>query len=177
MTAHVNGRGGSDSEGGSAPWLYASAGSVRRDHDVERTAMGEWLDGLGHWTLFVTRTLGSQSVETGEPSAGTARRCLRDLLVRSRARKFVCVFELQRRGVPHLHALLETWSPFRLGEEQERDYRLWGISRWKVYQPGGGAGGYVGKYLSKAAVEMYIGLDGPYLEARLKGSDVGGTRV
>ncbi len=176
VTAHVIERRDSEAVGVS-PWLYASGGSVRRDHDEYKSAMGEWIDGLGDWTLFVTRTLGEQSVVEGEPSAGTARRCLRDLLVRSQARKFVCVFELQKRGVPHLHALLETSAAFRLYDEQERDYRIWGLARWKVFTGGGGAPGYVGKYLAKDAVEMYVGLDGPYGKERLKGKDVGGTRV
>ncbi len=158
-------------------WIHASAGSVRRNNDEYRNAMGDWIGQLGNWTLFVTRTLGDQSVSEGEPSVATARSCLRELLLRSEARKFACVFELQKRGVYHLHALLETAKPFRLFDEQERDMRLWGISRWKVFTPGGGAPGYIGKYLTKAAVEMYVGLDGPYTEGRLKGTHIGNTRV
>lgn len=157
--------------GAVTPWAYASSGNIRAEHRSEVVdAFGKWVDGLGDWQWFVTRTLG-RPVDVGftQPGAGTARRCLRDLLVRTRARRFVCVFEMQSRGVPHLHALLETASAISGGVEQERDYNKWGIARWKIFRRGAGASYYLGKYLGKELIELYVGLDGPWSEGDLAG--------
>ncbi len=78
------------------------------------------------------------------------------------------MFEMQRRGVPHLHALLGGCPAINGGVAQEHFFRNYGISRWKVYQPGGSAPKYIGKYLQKEMIELYIGLDGPYDIDRFK---------
>lgn len=146
------------------PWQYATVGDARREYDEYGNSMGEWLAAMADWNWFVTCTLANDHLSKGfsEPGVGTARACLRELVVLSRARQFVCVFEMQKRGVPHLHALLAGCAAINGGVAQEHFYREYGISRWKIYQPGGAAPKYLGKYLQKEMMELYIGLDGPY---------------
>ncbi len=146
------------------PWRYTTVGDSRREYDEYGNSMGEWLSAMADWNWFVTCTLANDILSKGfsEPGVGTARACLRELLVLSGARFFVCVFELQARGVPHLHALLGGCPAINGGVAQEHFFRSYGISRWKVYQPGGKAPKYLGKYLQKEMIELYIGLDGPY---------------
>ncbi len=153
------------------PWIYASSGNLRAKHRGEYIdSLGEWFDSLGEWSWFTTRSLADR-VDIGftQPGVGTARHCLRDLIVRTAARRFICVFEMQKRGVPHLHALLETAQPIDGGVEQNRDFNKWGIARWKIYRRGKGAAYYLGKYLGKEMIELYIGLEGPYSEEDVKG--------
>lgn len=155
-------------------WIYA-----KRMKDESNEAFGRWIEGRGPWQWFVTRTL-RDDVTKGfsQPGVGTARRCLRDLLVRTQATRFACVFELQHdRGVPHLHALLGGCKGIDGNIEVSRDFTKWGIARWKVFKRGAGAPAYLGKYLVKDVVELYIGEDGPYVEGDLKGTTVGGTRI
>lgn len=84
------------------------------------------------------------------------------------ARAFVCCFELQKRGAYHLHALL-AGCPAINGAVAARWFDdNFGVSRWKVYKPGGAAPKYVGKYLMKDVVELYIGSGGPYVEEDFK---------
>ncbi len=153
------------------PWIYASSGNLKVAHRMEVVdVFGKWVDGLCDWNWFVTRTLaGPLDMGFSQPGMGTARNCLRDLLVRTGCRRFVCVFELQQRGVPHLHALLETPGAINGGVEQARDFNKWGIARWKIYLRGAGASYYLGKYLGKDMIELYVGLDGPYRAADLVG--------
>ncbi len=147
------------------PWRFAGVGDARRSYDDFGNEFGEWVAGLASWNWFVTCTLANENLSKGytEPGLGSARACLRELLVLSQAREFICVFELQRRGVPHLHALLGGCPAINGGVAQEHFFRGYGISRWKIYQPGGAAPKYLGKYLQKALVEMYVGFDGPYV--------------
>lgn len=155
-------------------WIYA-----KRMKDEANDAFGQWLEGRGPWQWFVTRTLG-KPVDMGYTKAGlgTARRCLRDLLVRTGAHRFVCVFEMQEdRGVPHLHALLGGCRGIDGNVEVKRDFELWGIARWKAFKRDAGAPAYLGKYLSKDIVELYIGDSGPYGPDALKGPNLGGTKV
>ncbi len=166
-----------------SPWLYASPHALVAMHQEKEgsavEAFGKWVAGLANWSWFVTRTLADKNLTTAftAPGLGTARRCLRDLLVWSQCQQFVCVFELQRRGVPHLHALLGASKGIRGDQAQSRDAGLWGFSKWVVYREGGGAAAYLGKYLGKEIVELYVGLDGPYSQRRLKGTTLGGLRV
>ncbi len=121
-----------------APWIYASKGNLRAAHRKEGVdAFGKWVDGLADWKWFITRTLRDE-VDMGftQPGVAMARRCLRDLLVRTGATHFVCVFELQKRGVPHLHALLRNERATDGRVEQERDFNRYGIARWKPYNKG-----------------------------------------
>lgn len=153
------------------PWQYASSATVRALHISEvRRSFGDWLESLGNWKWFITRTLG-RPVDMGYtlPGRGTARDCLRDLLIRTEARRCVCVFEMQERGVPHLHALIDTGRGVNAGLEQERDFTKWGIARWKKYDHEAGAKYYLGKYLTKDVTELYIMLDGPVTEKEVAG--------
>ncbi len=145
-------------------WKGASVGDARRDYDELGNEMGEWINSLAVWQWFVTCTLSDKYLSKGftEPGLGSARACLRELVVRSCVRQFICVFELQKSGVPHLHALLAGCPAINGGEAQEFFYRNYGISRWKVFQDGGGAPRYISGYLSKEIVEMYVGTQGPY---------------
>ncbi len=144
-------------------WYYMSPGDTRRERDEERAAMGRWIEELAPWQWFVTCTLGRE-VSRGftVPGLGEARRCLRTLLTLSEARCVVCVFELQRDGVPHLHALLAGCTSINGRAANEFFYHEHGISRWKVYLENGGAAAYIGKYLSKEMIELYVGLEGPW---------------
>ncbi len=146
------------------PWRYATVGDSRRSYDDYGNEFGEWIASLAAWNWFVTCTLANKHLSKGfsEPGLGTARACLRELIVLSKAREFLCVFELQKRGVPHLHALLGGCPAINGGVAQEHFKRAFGISRWKVYQPGGAAPKYLGKYLQKEVIELYLGTDGPY---------------
>ncbi len=146
------------------PWEGATKGDARRSYDEYGNEFGEWCAKLGDWNWFVTCTLADKDLSKGfsEPGLGTARACLRELIVRSEARQFICVFELQKRGVPHLHALLGGCPAIDGSHAQEFFERAYGISRWKIYRPGGAAPKYLGKYLQKEVIEMYVGLAGPY---------------
>ncbi len=154
-----------------APWIYASKGNLRSRHRGEYIdELGQWFDGLADWKWFITRSLRDEvTMGFTQPGIGMARRCLRDLIVRTGATQFICVFELQKRGVPHLHALVRNERSTNGGLEQERDFNKFGIARWKAYRKGKGAAYYLGKYLGKEMIELYIGLDGPYDEADVKG--------
>jgi len=147
-------------EGG---WSFATKGDVRRFYDELGDSLGDFFAGMADWQWFVTCSLGG--TPTGgftRQGLGEARRCLRDLLVRSCAKSVVCVFELQRRDVPHLHALLAGCPAINGYAANEYFYKTHGISRWKIYAEAGGAAKYIGKYLTKDIVELYIGLDGPW---------------
>lgn len=146
------------------PWEGATKGDARRSYDEYGNDFGEWAAHLANWSWFVTCTLANQNLSRGfsEPGLGTARACLRELIVRSEARQFICVFELQKRGVPHLHALLGGCPAINGGDAQQYFEGAYGISRWKVYRHGGAAPKYLGKYLQKEVIELYIGLNGPY---------------
>ncbi len=147
-----------------SPWRFASKSDSRREYDEYGNEMGEWISHLADWTWFVTCTLANEHLSKGfsEPGLGTARACLRELVVLSGARQFICVFELQRRGVPHLHALLASCPAIDGGVAQTYFEDCYGFSRWKAYQPGGQAPKYIGKYLQKEMIELYVGLDGPW---------------
>lgn len=167
------------------PWQYATKGFVNAKHKDEVTkGYGAWFSSLGAWNWFVTRTLG-RPVDMGytQPGMATARACMRDLLLRSKASKAVIVFELQERGVPHLHGLLECQRGVNGRVEERRDIELWGIARWKPYKVDGGAAAYVGKelitstYMAKELTELYVFEDGPYLSKQLEGTKISKWRV
>ena len=152
------------------PWRYATVGDSRRNYDEYGDAMGDWIASLARWNWFVTCTLANDNLSKGfsEPGLATARACLRELAVLSQCESFLCVFELQKRGVPHLHALLAGCPAINGGVAQEHFFRNYGISRWKIYQPGGAAPKYLGKYLQKEVIELYFGYEGPYDMDRFK---------
>ncbi len=161
------------------PWAYASHGDSRRNDDDYGNAIGQWFTGFAEWQWFVTLTLGRAKLSKtfDRPGVGTARSCLRELLVLSRAAAFLCVFELHKSGVPHLHALLAGCPPINGRYAAEHFYGGYGISRWKIYQPGGAAPKYLGKYLAKEAIELYIGLKGPYDMEQFKNFTGGLTKA
>jgi len=162
------------------PWRYASSGETRRGGTPESVAFAEWVSAMAEWTWFVTLTLADRIVTGGftKPGYGIARNALRELVNKTGATDFVAVFEMQKeRGVPHVHALLKTPDAIIGSVAADHFDRAYGFSRWKVYKEGGGAAGYVGKYLAKEVIELYVGLDGPYSVKQLRGTTVGGTRV
>ncbi len=135
-------------------WIHA-----KRMGDDVGEAFGDWIEGLGEWQWFVTRTLG-RPVDMGftKPGKRTALLCLHELLERTESDRFVAVFEMQEeRGVPHVHALLAGCRSVDGGLEQERDFHKWGIARWKKYTKNAGAPAYLGKYLGKDIIELFIG--------------------
>lgn len=148
------------------PWRFASTSDSRREYDEYGTAIGDWLASLANWQWFVTCTLRDPPARTGFTLAGsgTARACLRSLLTRSMAKNYVCVFELQERGAYHLHALLAGCPSINGEVAAEWFEEHFGFSRWKVFKEDGAAPKYLGKYLTKDLVEMYIGSEGPYVE-------------
>lgn len=135
--------------------------------------MGDWLGTMAPWQWFVTVTLDPGRLNRGFTKAGmgTARRALRLLLAESRAVEFVCVFELHRSGVPHLHALLSGCPAINGAHAAEWMNDAVGLSRFKVFNPEGQAPAYIGKYLNKEMVELYIGTAGPYTTERFKVRD------
>ncbi len=147
------------------PWRYASLGDGRREYDEYGNAIGDWFAKLADWQWFVTLTLGRAKLSKtfDRPGVGTARACLREVLVLSRCTSILCVFELHDSGVPHLHCLLGGCPAINGGVANEHFYGAYGISRWKIYRDGGAAPKYIGKYLAKEMIELYIGLDGPWM--------------
>ncbi len=146
------------------PWQYASVGDSRREYDEYGEKVGNWFAQIAAWQWFVTCTLGNGKLSKGfdRPGVGTARACLRSLLTLSRCTAVLCVFELHRSGVPHLHALLAGCAAINGGVASEHFYNAYGISRWKIYHEGGAAPKYIGKYLAKEMIELYIGTTGPW---------------
>ncbi len=164
----------------SVSWLYAGSKAARiADKASSENEFARWLMGYGPYEWFVTRTLDRARVQSGfsQPGLGTARNCLRQLLVYSQAKRFVGVFELHGDGVPHLHAILGGCRAIRGDVAQLDDEQLWGWSKWKAFKSGGGAPRYLGKYLGKDFTELYIGTGGPWGVDDLRGSTVGGLRV
>ncbi len=162
------------------PWLYASVKAARiAAKDSEENEFAGWIMGFGPYDWFVTRTLDREKTGPGftKPGLGTARACLRQLLVYSSAKRFACVFELHADGVPHLHALLGGCRAINGAVAKRDDNQLWGWSKWLAFKQGGGAPRYLGKYLGKDFTELYVGKSGPYSIARLGGTTVGGLRV
>ncbi len=162
------------------PWLYAGVKAARiAAKDSEENEFARWIMGFGPFEWFVTRTLDRERVQSGfsKPGLGTARNCLRQLLVYSQAKRFVCVFEMQADGVPHLHALVGGCRAIRGDVAERDDSELWGWSKWKGFKVTGGAPRYLGKYLGKDFTELYVGTAGPFGVADLKGSTLGGLRV
>ncbi len=135
--------------------------------------------GFGPYEWFVTRTLDRENVQSGfsKPGHGTARNCLRQLLVYSACKRFTCVFELHADGVPHLHALIGGCRAINGAVAKRDDDRLWGWSKWLPFKATGGAPRYLGKYLGKDYTELYVGTGGPYGIEDLAGSTLGGLRV
>ena len=168
-----------DTEGRSA-WLYAGSKAARiADKDSEENEFAGWIMGFGPYEWFVTRTLDRERVQSGftKPGLGTARNCLRQLLVYSQAKRFACVFEVQPDGVPHLHALVGGCRAIRGDVAERDDAQLWGWAKWKAFKVSGGAPRYLGKYLGKDFTELYIGRTGPWSIGQLGGSTVGALRV
>ncbi len=161
-------------------WVYAPSKAARiAVKDSEENEFAGWIMGFGPYQWFVTRTLDREKTGSGftKPGLGTARACLRQLLVYSSAKRFACVFELHADGVPHLHALVGGCRAIQ-GDRAERDDNdLWGWSRWKAFKASGGAPRYLGKYLGKDFTELYVGVQGPYAVGDLEGSTLGGLRV
>ncbi len=145
-------------------WQYASIGDSRREYDEYGNEIGDWFASLSEWQWFVTLTLGRAKLSKtfDRPGVGTARACLRELLTLSGCKAFLCVFELHKSGVPHLHALLGGCPAINGGVAAEHFYGGYGMARWKIYRDGGAAPKYIGKYLAKEMIELYIGLDGPW---------------
>ncbi len=156
-------------DGTDATWQYATVGDTRRSYDETGEAIGNWIAGISEWQWFVTCTFREPaSSRFSVAGAGEARRCLRALLGETRARDYVCVFELQQNGATHLHALLAGCEAVNAGTAERYFFERFGISRWKAYKPGGSAPKYLGKYLGKDVVEMYIGSGGPWAEEFFK---------
>ncbi len=134
-----------------------------------KAAYGEWFDSLGEFTYFVTRTFRDKPVEEGstytEWGLGHARKCLADLYTVTDAVRAVSVFEFQknRGGVPHIHSVIEADRRIDFKKQANLDYYQWGISKWENYVLGAGATAYLGKYLSKEMVEMYVHIEKPKL--------------
>lgn len=158
----------------------------RRDRGEYAESFGKWISGVAEWQWFVTVTLDPVKVNGrfDKPGMGTARWALRELLVRSRAKSVVCVFELQRSGVPHLHALLAGCPAIHGGVAMEWFDENFGMNRWKVFKQDAGAPAYIGKYLAKDVVELYVGTQGPWTMGHFKeypggawSVNLGGLRV
>ncbi len=147
--------------------------------DSEENEFSRWIMGYGPYEWFITRTLDRERVQQGfsKPGLGTARSCLRQLLVYSGAKRFTCVFEMHADGVPHLHALVGGCRAINGAIAERDDSELWGWAKWRPFKRDGGASRYLGKYLGKDYTELYIGSDGPWSIDRLKGSTLGGLRV
>lgn len=114
-----------------------------------KRAWCDWLVAMGPWDWFVTRTFANAEYGFTRPGVRTTERCVRDLLEIASARKSFAVLEWQKRGWPHIHALL-TGSPFLDGKElQERDYKKYGIARWIRLKDDRAVAKYVVKYVLK----------------------------
>jgi len=151
------------------PWQYASLGDMRRNYDELGEAFGDWIARMANWQWFVTCTLRPpKNPRFSVAGPGEARRCLRSLLERTFATDYICVFELQGNGATHLHSLLAGCGPVNAASAAAYFEKRFGVSRWKIYKEGGAAPKYVGKYLAKDIVQMYIGTRGPWVEEDFK---------
>lgn len=134
-----------------------------------KAAYGAWFDALGDFTYFVTRTFKDKPVQAGstytEWGVGHARKCLADLYTVTGAIRAVSVFEYQRYrgGVPHIHSVIESDRRIDFKKQSNADFFMWGISKWEHYVLGAGATSYLGKYLSKEMVELYVHTEAPEL--------------
>ncbi len=170
----------STSGGLTDPWLYASGKAARiAAKDSAENEFARWIMGFGPYEWFVTRTLDRERVQSGftQPGLGTARTCLRQLLVYTQAKRVACVFELHDDGVPHLHAVIGGCRGINGAVAKRDDEQLWGWSKWLPFKATGGAPRYLGKYLGKDFTELYVGRDGPWSIVQLSGSTLGGLRV
>ncbi len=161
-------------------WLYASSKAGRiAEKDSDENEFARWIMGFGPYEWFVTRTLDRDRVQKGftKPGLGTARTCLRQLLVYSACTRFACVFEMHADGVPHLHALIGGCRAIRADVAERDDGQLWGWAKWKAFKARGGAPRYLGKYLGKDYTELYLGANGPWSVGALAGTTLGGLRV
>ncbi|MBA7687573.1 hypothetical protein ES703_96037 [subsurface metagenome] len=77
---------------------------------------------------------------------------------------WVAVMELQRRGVPHWHALVANVGDQRRMSWVDWWYDHYGIARILPYQADRGARYYLGKYLMKAQADIQFS---PALKAQL----------
>lgn len=77
---------------------------------------------------------------------------------------WLAVMELQRRGVPHWHMLVDNVADQRRMSWVDYWYEHYGIARILPYQAELGARYYLGKYLSKAQADIRVS---PALEAQL----------
>jgi len=158
-------------------WRYISPGDTRRERDEYGEAIGLWIANQHDWQWFVTCTLKPPANEAfTKAGSGEARRCLRALLTRSQCSAYVCVFELTRDGATHLHALLGGCPGINGGAASEWFKKPFGFSRWKVYDREGAAPKYLGKYLQKDVVEMYLSHGGPWQEQDFKKETGGLTK-
>jgi len=158
-------------------WLHAAPKAVARQDEMA-VAFTAWVNAMGDWQWFITLTL-DRELDMGftKPGVAAARDALRAAVVHSRATRFVAVFERHLDGVPHVHAVLGGCGAVNGAAAEHWLARKHGHSRWKILLEKGGAIGYIGKYLYKAVVELFVGTKGPYANKDLRGNDFGGTRV
>jgi len=138
--------------------MYAN----RVDELAGRQAFAEWLApasdlGSGRtWTYdyYATLTLadprGEHRLGYNKPGMGAAKLALRNLRRIFDSNTGVAVFEMQRnRGVPHVHALIESQAIVDTRWMNEWFWDRHGMTRIEPYDASLGAVYYLGKYLFK----------------------------
>ena len=131
-----------------------------QDFSDVKAAWGRFLTGLDQWDWFVTLTFRDPPENCrGWNRAGfaTAKRAWREFCDLVGSDRWVRVFELQRRGVPHVHALVAGVGGLRRDEVWGECFRRWGISRILPYDRRRGAGWYLAKYVVKEIVDVEFG--------------------
>jgi len=127
-------------------------------------AFGEWIDGMASWEWYATLTFRDPQnpelpnwTKVGWIAAHNALKKLNNALVMELNYinpLWVAVMELQRRGVPHWHALVANVADQRRMSWVDWWYEHYGIARILPYQQELGARYYLGKYLTKEVADI-----------------------
>lgn len=136
---------------------------------------GRWLSGLYPWDWFVTMTFRDTYAGVGDWKSRNGHRGRTRTRVGWSAAKrawlhfvrecegrigqpgslvWARFFEVQRRGVPHIHALVGRTGKLRRMDLVDWCWKHYGIARIYAYNPKLGAGYYITKYVTKAIADV-----------------------
>jgi len=150
--------------------------------DGAPSAWAGLLEDVG-WQWFATLTF-RESVHPEAAESGYNKWCSHLSTVARAPFAWACAWEMQRRGTLHAHALLVGLPPRWTSGADCRlaAMKLWesshpnhGIARIERFDPGEGAGGYLGKYVAKGGA-IDLGVAVPLIRAPRRGGSRGGKR-
>jgi hypothetical protein len=131
---------------------------------VIQDKFGKWIDGMGDWQWYATLTFRDPEnpkypfwSKVGWKFAQNALNSFNAGLIdleHAQNPVWVAVMELQKRGVPHWHALVANVGQHRRMAWVDWWYAHYGIARILPYQQELGARYYLGKYLTKEVADI-----------------------